>query len=59
MSQGGAEFYPACVQLTVGGSQTGQPSSSEEVSLPGAYSDTDPGILTNVCPMLDVFRTQC
>lgn len=41
---GGAEFYPACSQLTVGGSGTGVPDPSELVSLPGAYSDNDPGI---------------
>ncbi|KAF8132808.1 glycoside hydrolase family 61 protein [Boletus edulis] len=46
MSQGGAEFYPSCIQLSVGGSQTGHPTTSEEVKFPGAYSDTDPGILT-------------
>jgi hypothetical protein len=45
MTEGGAEFYPACIQLSVGGSQTGQPTSSEEVTFPGGYSDTDPGIL--------------
>jgi hypothetical protein len=43
-SKGGAEFYPACAQLRVGGSQTGAPNPSELVSLPGAYSDSDPGI---------------
>ncbi|PIL34356.1 hypothetical protein GSI_03131 [Ganoderma sinense ZZ0214-1] len=42
-SIGGAEFYPSCAQLRVGGVQTGVPGST--VSLPGAYSDTDPGIL--------------
>jgi len=41
---GGAEFYPTCVQVKVGGSQTAVASSSELVSFPGAYSDTDPGI---------------
>jgi len=41
---GGAEFYPSCTQLKVGGSQTGGPQPSELVSLPGAYKDTDPGI---------------
>lgn len=46
MSSGGAEFYPACIQLQVGGSQTQGPTSSEECSFPGCYSDTDPGILT-------------
>lgn len=43
-SFGGAEFYPACAQLRIGGSQTGGPQASELVSLPGAYSDNDPGI---------------
>jgi hypothetical protein len=42
---GGAEFYPSCSQIRVGGSGTGVPKDSELVSLPGAYSDTDPGIL--------------
>jgi len=40
----GAEFYPGCAQLRVGGSQTGVPKDSDLVSLPGAYSDNDPGI---------------
>ncbi|KAG6853493.1 hypothetical protein C0991_004039 [Blastosporella zonata] len=44
VSEGGAEFYPSCSQLTVGGTQTGGPATSELVSFPGAYSDTDPGI---------------
>ena len=39
---GGAEFYPACTQVSVGGDQTGVPNAT--VSFPGAYSDTDPGI---------------
>ena len=43
-SFGGAEFYPSCAQLRIGGSQTGGPSASDLVSLPGAYSDNDPGI---------------
>lgn len=42
--RGMAEFYPACSQLRVGGSGTGKPDASELVSLPGAYSDDDPGI---------------
>lgn len=51
MSQGGAEFYPSCIQMTIGGSQTGQPSPSEEVTFPGGYTDTEAGILTpNVSP---------
>ncbi|KAK2459592.1 hypothetical protein APHAL10511_008402 [Amanita phalloides] len=41
---GGAEFYPSCTQLRVGGSQTGTPLPTDLVSLPGAYKDTDPGL---------------
>jgi len=41
---GGAEFYPSCTQVDVGGSQVGMASASEEVTFPGGYSDTDPGI---------------
>ncbi|TCD71381.1 hypothetical protein EIP91_010087 [Steccherinum ochraceum] len=41
---GGAEFYPSCTQLKVGGDGTGVPSANELVSIPGAYKDTDPGI---------------
>ena len=44
---GGAEFYPACIQINVGGDQTGAPSPDELVKFPGAYSDNDPGILVN------------
>lgn len=41
-SMGGAEFYPMCTQVTIGGSGSGAPSQT--VSFPGAYSDSDPGI---------------
>ena len=41
---GGAEFYPSCVQIRVGGDGTGVPDASQEVSFPGGYKDTDPGI---------------
>ncbi|EIW75818.1 glycoside hydrolase family 61 protein [Coniophora puteana RWD-64-598 SS2] len=44
VSEGGAEFYPSCTQLNVGGSQSGTVSSSDEVKFPGGYSDSDPGI---------------
>ena len=44
-AEGGTEFYPACTQLSVGGSQNGGPTADELVTLPGAYSDTDPGVL--------------
>ncbi|KAG1789344.1 glycosyl hydrolase family 61-domain-containing protein [Suillus variegatus] len=46
MSPGGAEFYHACIQLQVGGSQTQGPTSSDECLFPGCDSDDDPGILT-------------
>lgn len=39
---GGAEFYPSCTQVRIGGSQTGTPNQT--VSFPGAYNDNDPGI---------------
>ncbi|KZV75251.1 lytic polysaccharide monooxygenase [Peniophora sp. CONT] len=39
----GAEFYPACAQLSISGSKTGTPNAT--VSFPGAYIATDPGIL--------------
>jgi hypothetical protein len=43
-SFGGAEFYPACAKTKVGGSETSSPIPDELVSIPGAYSDNDPGI---------------
>ncbi|KAF6750394.1 glycoside hydrolase family 61 protein [Ephemerocybe angulata] len=43
-SMGGAEFYPSCSQLKIGGSGTGTPKDNELVSFPGGYSDDDPGI---------------
>jgi len=39
---GGAEFYPSCTQVRIGGSQSGTPNQT--VSFPGAYNDNDPGI---------------
>ncbi|KAF5391070.1 hypothetical protein D9757_003114 [Collybiopsis confluens] len=47
-TQGGAEFYPSCTQVKIGGSGTGAPTNDELVKLPGAYKDTDPGILVDV-----------
>ncbi len=46
---GGAEFYPACAQLRVGGSKSG--SAASTVSFPGAYSDYDKGILVDAYTM--------
>ena len=53
-ARGGAEFYPSCSQLRVGGAQSGQPAST--VSFPGAYSPTDPGILINVYSMTGQYQ---
>ncbi|KAG6907779.1 hypothetical protein DXG01_007386 [Tephrocybe rancida] len=39
-----AEFYPSCAQLRINGTQTGAPTVNEVVSLPGGYSDIDPGL---------------
>lgn len=39
---GGAEFYPMCTQVMIGGNGNGV--ASPTVSFPGAYSDDDPGI---------------
>jgi len=41
---GGAEFYPSCTQVNVSGTQVGAATANEEVTFPGGYSDTDPGI---------------
>ena len=45
-TRGGAEMYPACLQVTVNGGGGGDPD--ETVNFPGAYQPTDPGILVNV-----------
>lgn len=42
VSMGGAEFYPSCTQVQIGGNGSGKPNAT--VSFPGAYSDSDPGI---------------
>ncbi|KAF9262742.1 endoglucanase-4 [Marasmius fiardii PR-910] len=44
-SLGGAQFYPVCVQLTVTGGGSLNPSG---LSFPGTYKANDPGILFNV-----------
>ncbi|KAI0484124.1 glycoside hydrolase family 61 protein [Xylariaceae sp. FL0804] len=44
-SVGGAQFYLACSQVTVGGSGT---QTFPGVAFPGAYSATDPGILIDL-----------
>ncbi|TFK95139.1 glycosyl hydrolase family 61-domain-containing protein [Pterulicium gracile] len=44
-SVNGAQFYPVCVQLTVTGGGSLNPSG---LSFPGTYKQNDPGILFNV-----------
>ena len=39
---GGAEFYPVCIQVDIGGNGNGVPTPT--VTFPGAYKDDDPGI---------------
>lgn len=42
--KGGAEIFPSCSQLRVGGSQKGKPTKEELVSIPGVYTSDEPGI---------------
>lgn len=44
--QGQAQFYQSCAQINVSGS--GSLSPSNTVTFPGAYSASDPGILTSI-----------
>lgn len=46
-SEGGAQFYPGCHQLSVSGQGTTQPTSGL-VSFPGAYGSKDPGIVFSI-----------
>ncbi|EDR01287.1 glycoside hydrolase family 61 protein [Laccaria bicolor S238N-H82] len=62
-SLGGAEFYPACSQLTVGASGTGVPDPLGG-HLPGACSDNDPGIFDSqvfdaCAPYIHLPRSSC
>lgn len=43
---GGAQFYIGCAQIDVTGSGSGTPAPT--VSLPGAYTGTEPGIQINI-----------
>lgn len=42
--QGGAEFYPSCTQIRISSNNGTVVEPNATVSLPGAYSDNDPGI---------------
>lgn len=51
-SEGGAQFYMTCYQLTVTGSGTAAPDT---VSIPGAYNASDSGILINIYQSLATY----
>ena len=44
----GAQWYPSCFQVTVTGSGTKSPSSSQLVAFPGAYTPTTPGVVFDI-----------
>ncbi|KAI5886399.1 uncharacterized protein SCHCODRAFT_02517303 [Schizophyllum commune H4-8] len=46
-TEGGADFYASCSQIKVEHGGSDVPADSDLVSFPGAYSDTDKGILLN------------
>jgi len=50
---GGAQFYPACFQVNVGGSGSAKPDT---VKIPGAYNANDPGILINIYQNLQTYQ---
>ena len=50
-----ARFYMSCFQLTVGGSGSANPPT---VSIPGAYSAEDPGILINIYTQLNSYVSE-
>ncbi|KAG8889716.1 hypothetical protein FRB98_003008 [Tulasnella sp. 332] len=49
-SVGGAQFYMSCYQINITGGGSSTPAG---VSIPGAYSATDPGILINIYQQLN------
>lgn len=46
-SVGGAQLYISCAQVSVSGG-SGTYSPSKTVSIPGAYSPNDPGLVVNI-----------
>jgi len=45
-TKGGAEYYPACIQLEISGGASSM-SPSPTTTFPGAYSETDAGVFGN------------
>ena len=54
-SAGGAQFYMTCYQINVTGGGSTVPAG---VSLPGAYSANDPGILINIYQQLNAYTSK-
>jgi cellulase len=42
------QFYPECAQLNIINGGSLEPTSSELVTFPGAYSSSDPGLSVNI-----------
>lgn len=51
-SEGGAQFYMTCYQITVTGSGSADPAT---VSIPGTYNASDAGILINIYQSLTTY----
>lgn len=51
-SEGGAQFYMTCFQLTIDGSGSASPDT---VEFPGAYSASDAGILVDIHSALETY----
>ena len=47
-TEGGADFYASCAQIKVEHGGSDVPADADLASFPGAYSDTDKGILLDV-----------
>ncbi|KAI0665589.1 glycosyl hydrolase family 61-domain-containing protein [Trametes maxima] len=54
MSAGGAEFYPSCAQLAIEGSGPGV-APNATMTFPGAYEDTDAGLLVDVYDLVGAY----
>ncbi|KAL9616255.1 MAG: hypothetical protein Q9160_008861 [Pyrenula sp. 1 TL-2023] len=47
-TEGGAQFYMGCAQITVSSSSTTSPPAASLLKFPGAYTATEPGIMLNI-----------
>lgn len=53
---GGAEFYPSCSQIRISSNNGTVVEPNATVSLPGAYSDKDPGIFVPTVSCLSIIN---